>query len=265
MDLEKIAHNLNILAEFCGRRDVDRLTQDCLYEKYGIRRADCMILFGGSIPCGGDVAAQAYQDDLAEYFIISGGEGHTTECLRKKFHCAFWDMEVAGKKEADIYAEYLYRQYGIVPDWIERDSTNCGNNVTNTLGILRQNQIFPKTILLVQDASMQNRMDAGFRKYLGDSVQIINYASYRVQVEVRDGALAFSPNDIWGMWSMEEYITLLMGEIPRLLDDEDGYGPNGKNFIAHVEIPSQVMQAFEELKTVYGHLIRPAQEQYASR
>ena len=182
-----------------------------------------------------------------------------------RYATSFWDMEVAGKKEADIYAEYLYRQYGIVPDWIERDSTNCGNNVTNTLGILRQHQVFPKTILLIQDASMQNRMDAGFRKYLGDCVQIINFASYRVRVEVRDGTLAFSPNDIWGMWSMEEYITLLMGEIPRLLDDENGYGPNGKNFIAHVEIPDQVLRAFEELKTEYAHLIRPAQEQYTSR
>lgn len=41
-----------------------------------------------------------------------------------------------------------------------------------------------------------------------------------------------------------------MGEIPRLSDDANGYGPNGKNYIAHVDIPENVKIAFEELKMV---------------
>ena len=65
-----------------------------------------------------------------------------------------------------------------------------------------------------------------------------------------------------GMWSMERYITLLMGEIPRLKDE--GYGPLGKDFLAHVEIPEEVLSAFEALKAEDSGLIRPAEARYQS-
>lgn len=252
MELEEIARNLNLLGSFCGKRDLQSLTQEEMERVCGQRRADCMILFGGSIPCGGDVAAQAYQYDLAKYFLIAGGEGHTTESLRQKFHQAFWDMEVTGKMEADIYAEYLYRQYGIMPDWLERDSTNCSSNAANAFTILRQQQIFPRTLLVIHDATMQLRVEATLRQYVGDNVQIINYASYQAEVKVHNGELIFSPGDIWGMWTMDQYITLLLGEIERLRDDENGYGPAGKNYIVHVEIPAEIEAAYQSLRTVYG-------------
>lgn len=53
------------------------------------------------------------------------------------------------------------------------------------------------------------------------------------------------------MWSMKHYISLLLGEIPRVRDDENGYGPLGKNFIAHVEIPTDVMSVFDYLQEKY--------------
>ena len=31
-----------------------------------------------------------------------------------------------------------------------------------------------------------------------------------------------------------------MGEVPRLRDDEHGYGPLGRGFIAHVDVPDEV-------------------------
>ena len=58
---------------------------------------------------------------------------------------------------------------------------------------------------------------------------------------------------------------LLMGEIPRLTDDAGGYGPTGKDFIAHVYIPEEVREAFEELKEVYGDAVREANPLYASK
>lgn len=50
--------------------------------------------------------------------------------------------------------------------------------------------------------------------------------------------------EIHGMWESDRYINLLMGEIPRLRDDENGYGPAGKGFIAHVDIPENVEKPF---------------------
>jgi hypothetical protein len=108
-------------------------------------------------------------------------------------------------------------------------------------------------------------MDAGFRKYLQDSkVEVINFASYQVKVEVKNEKLVIEPTGIWGMWDIERYISLLMGEIPRLIDDANGYGPNGKNYIAHVDIPVNALKAFEELKEEYRDLVRVANPLYAS-
>ncbi len=55
-----------------------------------------------------------------------------------------------------------------------------------------------------------------------------------------------------------------MGEIPRLTDDANGYGPNGKGFIAHVDISNRVLKAFNELKNEYGQEVRCANPLYAS-
>lgn len=49
MENQKIAENLNILGQFCGKRDVEELNQKNLHEKYGIEKVDVMVLFGGSI------------------------------------------------------------------------------------------------------------------------------------------------------------------------------------------------------------------------
>jgi hypothetical protein len=111
---------------------------------------------------------------------------------------------------------------------------------------------------------MQRRMDAGLRKYTSDDLLIINYASYRASVITENDTLTYSEL-IHGMWDIDRYINLLMGEIPRLRDDENGYGPKGKNFIAHVDIPEAVDEAFKQLKTVYGDITRAANPEYASR
>ena len=66
------------------------------------------------------------------------------------------------------------------------------------------------------------------------------------------------------MWDMDRYINLLMGEIARLSDDCDGYGPKGKNFIAHVDIPAQILEAFSELEKEYVGMVRKANPRYAS-
>ena len=41
-----------------------------------------MVLFGGSIIAGGDILAEAIQNEVAKKNVIVGGAGHTTETLR---------------------------------------------------------------------------------------------------------------------------------------------------------------------------------------
>ena len=256
-----IAKNINILGQFCGKRDVSELTSEQLKNTYGIEQADVMVLFGGSILCGGEVLANAMRNKVAKNYVIVGGAGHTTETLRVKMHEEFPDIETDGLPEAQVFAKYLKHQYNLEADFLECNSTNCGNNITYLLELLKDHGISFHSIILAQDATMQRRMEAGLRKYVEDDVWIINYAVYAAKVVEKNHILMYE-EQIWGMWDVERYVNLLMGEIPRLSDDKNGYGPNGKNFIAHVDIPVEVMKAFDELSKVYS--VREANPLYAS-
>jgi hypothetical protein len=43
-------------------------------------------------------------------------------------------------------------------------------------------------------------------------------------------------------------VSLVMGEVPRLRDDGLGYGPRGRGFIAHIEVPAEVEAAHQRLR-----------------
>ena len=260
----KIANNINILGKFCGIRDINELSQEKLLEYYGIRQADVMVLFGGSVLAGGDVLAEAIKNKIAKKYIIVGGAGHTTETLRQIIHQEYPEIETRDLPEAEIFQRYLKTLYGCKADYLETQSTNCGNNITYLLDLLREKNIGFKSIILSQDASMQRRMAAGLRKYVQEDIVIINYATYTVNVLSAGEELCYE-KEIHGMWTIDRYVNLLMGEIPRLTDDENGYGPNGKNFIAHVDVPETVKIAFEELKLIYGNKTREANPLYSSK
>lgn len=259
----KTAENLNTLGAFCGVRDIRELSKEALFEKYGIHQADVLVLFGGSILAGGDLFAQAIKEGVAKKYIIVGGAGHTTETLRQRVHQEYPEIETADRTEAEVFQNYLRDRYDCEADELEMKSTNCGNNITYLLKLLQEKQIHRESVILMQDATMQRRMDAVLRKYVEDDTAIINYASYQAKVCEKKEALAYE-QEIHGMWTVERYANLLMGEIPRLTDDKDGYGPNGKNFLAHVDVPAEVRQAFEELKMVYGVETRAANPLHAS-
>ena len=246
-NLEQAAKYINLLGDFCGMRDVPALTRDL--------EADAMVLFGASILAGGDVLAEAMKNGVARRYIIVGGSGHTTETLRRNVRANCPGVLTRKRSEAELLDSYLEFHYGLNADFLETKSTNCGNNITHLVALLQQNQIPLHRIILCQDATMQRRMDAGLRRFIQPDAQIINYAAYHAHVIVRDDALAFE-EDILGMWDMERYISLLMGEIPRLTDNADGYGPLGRGYIVHVDVPEEVREAFVYLRDSFGAPVR---------
>ena len=259
----KVAENINTLAKFLGTRDIDALNQEELFKRYGIHQVDVMVLFGGSILEGGNVLVSGIKNFVAKKYIIVGGAGHATDTLRQVVHLEYPDITTTDLSEAEIFQKYIKHVYGCKADYLETKSTNCGNNITYLLDLLKDNNISFKSIILSQDASMQRRMAAGLKKYVKEGVTIINYATYCAKVLNQDEDFVFEDN-IHGMWSINRYVNLLMGEIPRLSDDANGYGPNGKNYIAHVDIPENVKIAFEELKMVFGSETREANPLYAT-
>lgn len=70
------------------------------------------------------------------------------------------------------------------------------------------------------------------------------------------GSSCQSPSEQQGVWSVERFISLLLGEVPRLRDDPRGYGPRGRGFIDHVDIPEEVEAAHGWLAARYPYLVR---------
>lgn len=252
---------INTLAGFLGTRDIPRLTCSALESACGIQKADVFALFGGSILAGGDLLAEAIKQGIAEKYIIVGGEGHTTESLRQMVHSENPDIDTAALPEAEVFAKYINARYGVSADLLETRSTNCGNNITLMLKLLDEHGVKRDSVILCQDAAMQRRMCAGMLKH-APGTKVINYAAYSARVTERGGELGYE-EDIHGMWDIGRFVNLLMGEIPRLTDDENGYGPRGKDFIAHVDIPEEVRAAYDCLCDIYGSETRAANPVYA--
>lgn len=95
-------------------------------------------------------------------------------------------------------------------------------------------------------------------------IYIYEHAAYQAEVVAQGSQLTYR-EAIPGMWTVDRYVNLLMGEIPRLTDNDAGYGPNGKNYIAHDDIPPEVRAAFERLQAVYGTQTRAPNPLYASK
>lgn len=253
------SNDINTLSRFCAVRDVEALTGEALRRRFGFSKADLLVLFGGCVLAGADVLAGAVKEQVARRYMIVGGEGHTTQTLREKARALMPDLVTDSMPEAEIFDAFLRHRYGLQADLLEKRSTNCGNNITNMLEILDEKHITCSSIILVQDGAMQRRMAAGLEKYRPD-LTAINFAAYQPEVEQRGNELVFR-EDILGMWDMDRFISLLMGEIPRLTDDRMGYGPAGRGFIAHVDVPEPVREAFLRLSKRYG--IRQPDPAYA--
>lgn len=65
-------------------------------------------------------------------------------------------------------------------------------------------------------------------------------------LEQTDGQLGFAGG---GRGSGRSPATgLLLGELPRLQDTPEGYGPRGKDFISHVTFPPEIRDAWRQLR-----------------
>lgn len=251
--------DLNEIIKFLARQDIDRLSKAELIKKYNIEQVDLLILLGNSLPHIAIEAAKVYKSGLAKKLMIVGGIGHSTQELRDNINKKYPNIETAEKPEADIIAELLEQEFNIKTEdiIIENKSSNCGENAGNALQTIKENNYSPKTVLLMQDPTMQQRIDACFKKeWKDEDVIFINYAAFVPYLKENNGELEFINNDIWGIWDMNRYLSLIMGEIPRLLDNKDGYGPMGRGFIVHVEIPNNVLKAYDRLKVDYNNFIR---------
>ena len=253
--LNSAASDLNKIIKFLAKRDVDLLEKQSLNAAHNLDKVDLIILLGNSIPYSLKVTANAYINKIADKIMIVGGIGHSTDYLRDNVskHPIFSDTPVLGRSEADIFKDILIQHFSVDESSIllENKSLNCGSNAVEALKILKEHAMYPKSIILIQDPTMQLRSYASFLKawsFEKSTAKFINYAPFVPLVEESFGKLSFVNTEVDGLWDMERFLSLVLGEIPRLLDNEHGYGPRGKGFIEHIDIPTDILSAYENLR-----------------
>jgi hypothetical protein len=227
-----VQEDLNRLAAYLARRDVERLSE---------APADLMILLGSAVLLTLDVAADALGSGAVKSLLISGGIGHSTPELyanvRRRQEWA--DMRLEGRPESEVLGEILVERYGIPPEKIslETVSTNCGGNAWESKRVLEELGLKPRAVVLVQDPTMQLRTHASFdRAWRGEPApRFVSFAPFVPRVE---GETIF-PED---QWSFERFVRMLLGELPRLADRPGGYGPRGSDFIEHVDVPEELWE-----------------------
>lgn len=251
-DTMMMVNDINIIAEFLAKRDINSLDAAELYNKFGIKQVDIIILLGNSIPYTAKKAAAAYKNRLSKRLMIAGGIGHSTKYLTDNIRndSQYKNIDLKDKTEADIFNQLILKWGDINENdiIIENQSTNCGSNAKEALKVLKQNNNVPKSILLIQDPTMQQRSHASFLKeWREEDTLIISYSPFIPKLSVIENGYEYSNDGVKYLWSKDRFIDLIMGEIPRLRDDEQGYGPKGKGFITHVDLPKQILDSFERL------------------
>ncbi|KAF5710169.1 DUF218 domain-containing protein [Fusarium mundagurra] len=160
---------------------------------------------------------------------------------------------------------------------IEDASTNGALNAVYTRKVLDQHgYTSPCSMVIAQDPTMCRRTVAAFEQVYSDKMDdtpgLAGWPTFVPRVAVEDtraqnqaGDLTsylrydiaeFDRNQNDDLWSMERLMSLLVGEIPRMRDNENGYGPRGKGSIVHVDIPKDVEDAWIELGDTLGKKMR---------
>ncbi|WP_069999930.1 YdcF family protein [Cellulosilyticum sp. I15G10I2] len=257
--------SLNQISRFLALRDLPALNKEELSKKYNLEFADVLILLGSSLIYTVDLAANAFKEGLVKKILVVGGIGHSTQYLYDNIrkHSKYNKIEINNRSEADIYSDILVKFHHIPPDaiLIENLSTNCGSNAKNAYLLFKEYGIKAHTFILMQDPTMQLRTYASFLKeWQTEDVLFINYAPIVPLLSLKDNKPLIN-GMIEEAWSTERFISLLMGEIPRLQDNALGYGPKGKGYIVHIDLPDNILSSYQALLSNQLHNSRSIESQ----
>ncbi|MDA9470094.1 ElyC/SanA/YdcF family protein [Enterococcus sp. 5H] len=209
---------------------------------------DLAILAGNSLPYLADELIRLKKQNITASVMLVGGVGHATHFLRENLKKI--GITVSNKSEAEMYLEYFEEKFKLPKDsfLIEMESTNSGANAANALKVVKQAELNPEKVLLLQDPILQRRIKAAFEKeWAGTGTKFTNNVPRIPYIKAIQNSIIFEDDRLNGLWHKEYFISLVLGEIPRLRNDKNGYGPLGKSYIDVIEIPDEVEQAYEQL------------------
>ena len=263
---EEIASDINLLAGFLAYEQARDLKSHL--------PVDCIIICASAVLSQAEKLFEILQStpSLPKTVVLCGGVGHSTplmwDAVAKSSKYSALASSVHGKPEARVLEEIMSKYFKIKCSetgncklLIEDKSTNCGANALNSRRLLEASGIqTPETCIVVQDPTMALRTIASFEKVYEDLESPPKFRScplfipqvwYTEEDEGPTLDYAISEIPIEELWQFERFMELILGEIPRLRDDKEGYGPNGKGFITHVNIPTEIMNVWKRLAAVF--------------
>lgn len=258
-----IVEDVNLLAEF--------LSDSPLQPDFPTLPVDCIVLCASAVLHGAEsiFSALTANPSLTGCLVLCGGIGHSTSLMYDaiKQHPHYFQLgeEVQGLPEARLLEKILdtfFDRSTITSEGcrilVEGQSTNCGQNAVFSRALLeKEGYANIRTCMVIQDPTMMLRTRASFEKAYESaqySVSITSYPAFipRVQMSAKSSLEYNGSMAISGLWDMSRFLQLIMGEIPRLRDDQNGYGPRGRGFITHVAIPDYIENAWSRLQRISG-------------
>lgn len=220
---------------------------------------DAIALLGNQVIATLTAACTLTQRSPGAILLLSGGAGHSTQFLYDNLRASSYGGLVRQgliretMAEGEMCAAIAQAAFQIPASriLIENRSRNSAENARFSLQILKDGNRRQRTILILQDPTMQRRSMVTWAReaeIAGWEARALSHAVFVPAVEPdSDGRLRFAAGQSEGTWTMERLLALILGEIRRLRDDQDGYGPKGRNFLPHVEIPEPVIESYERV------------------
>ncbi|PNS19305.1 hypothetical protein CAC42_2482 [Sphaceloma murrayae] len=255
----RLAKDINLVSNYLAQSDIESLGTS--------EPVDCIAI------CASQVLHQATalfrileaRPNLTTTLVLVGGIGHSTQAIYDAVaahpHYRTLATAVTGQPEArvlDLILTHFFDKRKLESSGcrvlLEDRSTNGGANATETKRVLDEAGLSPpKTCLVVQDQTMLRRSVATFEKVYENVESPPRFLAWPVFVPVmrfQDDELDYDVQGVEGpLWPKDRFYSLLVGEVRRLRDDENGYGPRGTGFIGHVHVPADVLLAADNIAT----------------
>lgn len=238
---------------------VDYLTT---FPKNATFESNTLLIAGNSIPELTEAAAHFCQQKTEiTQVIFAGGIGHGTQRLIESIKKRGPEMSLTDwekKSEAEITAALFNKYYPNhkLTFYLDTQSTNTGENAQFSRDLFT-NENRPKTFWLVQDPLLQLRSYVTLLQEWTLSKEAIQPIPLEQPVLIGyNNAPQFANSAMNDWWSSEYFLSLVIGEIRRLQDNPNGYGPKGAGFIPHVDVPSEVIDSYQRCQQLLQNDVR---------
>jgi uncharacterized SAM-binding protein YcdF (DUF218 family) len=251
-DLKTLCDEMNALAGWLALDEMDGRA---------LEGVEAIVYMGNQVPATLAAACRMAQGLPGTRLALCGGVGHATGPMRERLMASeFGALAAEGtfreaQPEAEMAAEVARRSFAIKEDrlLLETRSSNCGENARCGIETLRET--FGRSVrsVLIQDPTMQRRAVECWRYEAGKAglaMPVVSHAVFVPAIEPgADGRPRMAAGPARASWSVERFLGLVLGEMERLNDDERGYGPRGRGFLGHVEIPAELIEKWRRLRT----------------